>query len=433
MKSADLVVVNCEQLLACRGRIPKRVDALQDVGVLEKACIASHKGRIVFVGEEKRFKEEVRLEENSVCIDGTGLVALPGFVDSHTHLPFAGTREEEFVLRLQGYSYQQLAEKGLGIQTTVKETRRASKKELLSLSLTRLGRMLLLGTTTAEAKSGYGLNLEDEIKQLETLQELQRIHPIDIVPTFMGAHEIPEEYKSRKNDYIKLLSDKILPEVKEKKLAEFFDVFCEEGVFSLEESKKLVRAAKEAGFKIKIHADEFSPLGGAELAAEEEATSADHLINITEQGIKKLAESQTAATLLPAVSFFLMLEKKAPARKLIEKGAIVSLATDFNPGSSMTESMLFVLQLAVFTMKMSIEEAINAATANGAYALGRHEQVGSLEVGKKMDVTLWDVHNYPTLVYHLGINPLKHVIKNGKIVVKDGKIVVKEGEVLSDN
>lgn len=429
MKSADLAVVNCEQLLTCRGQIPKRTVALQDVGLLEKACIASFKGKIIFLGEEKKFKKEVRLEEDGIYIDGTGLVALPGFVDSHTHLPFAGTREEEFVLRIKGYSYQELAKKGLGIQTTVKATRQASKKELLSLSLNRLDNMLLLGTTTAEAKSGYGLNLEDEIKQLEALGELRKRHPIDIVPTFMGAHEIPEEYRSRKNDYIELLIHKILPEVKEKNLAEFFDVFCEEAVFSLDETRKLVGAAKAAGFKIKIHADEFSPLGGAKLAAEEEATSADHLINITEEGIQELAKSQTAATLLPAVSFFLMHEKKAPARKLIEEGAIVALATDFNPGSSMTESMLFVLQLAVFTLKMSIEEAINAATANAAYALTKHGEVGSLEVGKKMDVVLWDVPNYPTLVYHLGINPLKHVIKNGTIAVKDGTIVVQERKI----
>ncbi len=429
MKSADLAVVNCEQLLTCRGQIPKRAGALQDVGLLEKACIASFKGKIIFLGEEKKFKKEVRLEEDGIYIDGTGLVALPGFVDSHTHLPFAGTREEEFVLRLKGYSYQELAKKGLGIQTTVKATRQASKKDLLSLSLNRLDNMLLLGTTTTEAKSGYGLNLKDEIKQLETLEELRKLHPIDIVPTFMGAHEIPEEYRSRKNDYIELLIHKILPEVKEKNLAEFFDVFCEEGVFSLDETRKLVRAAKAAGFKIKIHADEFSPLGGAKLAAEEEATSADHLTNITEEGIQELAKSQTVATLLPAVSFFLMHEKKAPARKLIEEGAIVALATDFNPGTSMTESMLFVLQLAVLTLKMSIEEAINAATANAVYALAKHEEVGSLEVGKKMDVVLWDVPNYPTLVYHLGINPLKHVIKNGKIVARDGNIVVQEGKV----
>ena len=423
MKSADCVVKNCSQLLTCEGRIPKRKEALQEVGLLEKGCIASFKGRIVFIGEKKRFKEEVLLEENCIQIDGTGLVGLPGFVDSHTHLPFAGTREEEFVLRLKGYSYQQLAEKGLGIQTTVKSTRQASQKELLSLCLSRLDRMLFLGTTTVEAKSGYGLNLNDEIKQLETLQEANRLHPVDIVPTFMGAHEIPEEYKARKSDYIELLIQTILPEVKEKKLAEFFDVFCEEGVFSIEETRKLVRAAKEAGLKIKIHADEFSPLGGAQLAAEENASSADHLINITEEGIQKLSSSQTAAILLPAVSFFLMHEKKAPARKLLEEGAIVALATDFNPGSSMTESMLFVLQLAVFTIKMSIEEAINAATANSSYALARHEDVGSLEVGKKMDLVLWNVPNYPTLVYHLGINPIKHVLKNGKLVVRDGKIL----------
>jgi imidazolonepropionase len=422
MKSADLAVLGCEQLVSCRGPIPKRKGALQDVGVIEKGCIASHQGIIVFIGDEKNFNEEVRLEESGVSIDGNGLVGLPGFVDPHTHLPFAGTREQEFVLRLEGHTYQQLAEKGLGIQTTVNATRQASKQELLSLCLSRLDRMILYGTTTVEGKSGYGLNFDDEIKQLEALREADRLHPIDIVSTFMGAHEVPQEYRSKKDDYIDLLIGHILPEVKEKNLAEFFDVFCEEGVYSVEETRQLLRAAKEAGLKIKIHADEFSPLGGAQLAAEEGASSADHLINITEEGIRKLAQSQTAATLLPAVSFFLMLDKKAPVRKLIEEGAIVALATDFNPGSSMTESMLFVLQLAVFTLNMSIEEAINASTANAAYSLDRHEDVGSLEVSKKMDLVLYDAPNYPTIVYHLGINPVKHVIKNGKLAVKDGKI-----------
>lgn len=423
MKSADLAVLGCEQLITCRGRIPKRKEALQDIGVLDKGCIASSKGKIVFIGDEKNFNREFRLEKNSVQLDGSSLVGLPGFIDPHTHLPFAGTREEEFVLRLQGYSYQQLAERGLGIQTTVKATRKASRKELVSLCLSRLDRMLLYGTTTVEGKSGYGLNLEDEIKQLEAMREADALHPVDIVPTFMGAHEVPPEYTARKKDYIDFLIDTILPQVKEKKLAEFFDVFCEKGVYSIEETRKLVRAAKEAGLKVRIHADEFSPLGGAELAAEENASSADHLINIPEHGIPKIAQSQTAAILLPAVSFFLMLEKKAPARRLIEEGAIVALATDFNPGSSMTESMLFVLRLAVFTLKMSIEEAIHAVTANAAYALERHKEVGSLEVGKKMDLVLYEVPNYPTIVYHLGINPIKHVIKNGKLVVKDGLIL----------
>ena len=423
MKSADLAVLGCEQLVTCGGPIPKKKDALQDVAVIEKGCIASHQGRIVFIGDEKSYTKEVRLEDNGVCIEGSRLVGLPGFVDPHTHLPFAGTREQEFVLRLKGATYQQLAEKGMGIQTTVKATREATKEELVSLCLPRLDRMLLHGTTTVEGKSGYGLNFEDEIKQLEALQEADGLHPVDVISTFMGAHEIPPEYKTRKNTYIDLLIDKILPEVKKDNLAEFFDVFCEEGVYSIEETRKLVRAAKEAGFKIKIHADEFSPLGGAQLAAEEGASSADHLINITDEGIQKLAQSQTAAILLPAVSFFLMLEKRAPVRKLIEKETIVALATDFNPGSSMTESMLFVLQLAVFTLKMSVEEAINAATANAAFALARHEDVGSLEPGKKMDLVLYDAPNYPSIVYHLGINPIQHVIKDGKLVVKDGQIL----------
>jgi len=267
------------------------------------------------------------------------------------------------------------------------------------------------------------LSLEDEIKQLEVLKELRNLHPVDVIPTFMGAHEVPPEYKERKDDYIELLVKKILPRVREKNLAEFFDVFCEKGVFSLEETRKLVQAAKKAALKIKIHADEFVSLGGAQLAAEEGATSTEHLINISDKGIKKLARSSTAAVLLPGVSFFLMLEKKAPARRLIDEGAVVALATDFNPGSSMTENMLFVLQLGVFTLRMSIEEAINAATANAAYAVDRHQETGSLEVGKKMDLILCEAPNYPTLVYHLGINPIKHVIKSGKLVVKDGKIV----------
>jgi len=423
MKSADLAVASCEQLLTCRGPIPKRKEALAEVGLLKKGCIASYKGKIVFVGDEKEFCREVQLEKNGLCLEGKGLVGLPGFVDSHTHLPFAGTREEEFVLRLKGYTYQQLSEKGLGIQTTVKATRAASKKELLSFCLSRLDRMLILGTTTVEAKSGYGLSLEDEIKQLEVLKELRNLHPVDVIPTFMGAHEVPPEYKERRSDYIELLVKKILPRVREKNLAEFFDIFCEKGVFSLEETRKLVQAAKKAALKIKIHADEFVSLGGAQLAAEEGATSAEHLINISDEGIKKLARSSTAAVLLPGVSFFLMLEKKAPARRLIDEGAVVALATDFNPGSSMTENMLFVLQLGVFTLKMSIEEAINAATANAAYAVDRHQETGSLEVGKKMDLILCEAPNYPTLVYRLGINPIKHVIKNGKLVVKDGKIV----------
>ncbi len=420
MTSADLVVAGCRQLLTCRGPHPKRGPALRDLGIVDNGWIASKDGIIVFAGTEDAFNKNVKPEKDSEWIDGRGMVALPGFVDSHTHLPFAGDRAGEFKLRLEGWSYRQLAERGMGIQTTVKATRAATKAELVALARGRLDRMLLTGTTTVEAKSGYGLNVEDEIKQLEALREL-RDHPIDIVPTFMGAHEIPPEFGSRREEYISLLVQTMIPEVSRRGLAEFFDVFCEEGVFSLEDTRILIGAAKAAGLKVKVHADEFVSLGGAELASAAGATSAEHLINISNRGIEEIARSGTAAVCLPGVSFFLMMEKKAPVRSLIEAGAVVALATDFNPGSSMLCSMLFVLQLGVFTLGMGIEEAINACTVNGAYATGRHHSVGSLEPGKKMDLLLCDVEDYVSLVYELGFNPIRLVLKSGKIVVSNGK------------
>ncbi len=423
MTQADLVIADCRQLLTCGGGLPKRKDALGDVGLIENSWIASRGGRIVYIGQGENARAEIELSKGGVQIDGRGLVGLPGFIDSHTHLPFAGSREEEFALRIKGHTYQQLAEAGMGIRSTVRATRQISKDELKSLCLKRLDQMLLHGTTTAEAKSGYGLNLEDEIKQLEVIHEVGLAHPLDLVPTFMGAHEVPEEFRSRKKDYIDLLIHKIIPEVRKKDLAGFFDVFCEKGVFSVEETERLAQAAQAAGFRLKIHADEFASLGGAELAAKLGAASADHLIAITKAGIQALAQSGTVATLLPGVSFFLMQEKKAPARRLIDEGAIVALASDFNPGSSMTESMLFVLQLGVYTLKMTVEEAVNAVTANPAYGLGLQDQVGSLEVGKRMDLILCEIPSYLFLAYHLGVNPIRYVIKNGVLVVKNGHLV----------
>jgi imidazolonepropionase len=281
--------------------------------------------------------------------------------------------------------------------------------------------MLLTGTTTVEAKSGYGLNVDDELKQLEVLRDLGPLHPMDIVPTFMGAHEIPPEFSFRRDEYINLLIQTLIPEVRRRGLAEFFDVFCEPGVFSLDESAALIRAARDAGFKVKVHADEFVTLGGAELAAGLGAVSAEHLIAISDEGIRKLAAAGTAAILLPGVSFFLMMDRRAPARRLIDAGAAVALATDFNPGSSHLSSMLFVLQLGVFTLGMGVEEAVNACTANAAYAVDRHREVGTLEPGKRMDLLLLDVSDYLSLVYRLGPNPVRHVLKNGKVVVKDGR------------
>jgi len=423
MTSADLIVAGCRELLTCVGPLPKRGRALAEVGLVENGWVASANGVIVYAGGEDGFLAEVKPEPGAVTIDGRGMVALPGFVDAHTHLPFAGDRAREFGLRVRGWTYQQLAERGMGILTTVKATRAASLDDLVALSLKRLDRMLLTGTTTVEAKSGYGLNLEDEMKQLEALRDAAALHPVDIVPTFMGAHEVPPEYRDKREDYIALLIDTVIPEIGRGGLAEFFDIFSEPGVFSTEETRRLVEAAKAAGFKIKIHADEFVSQGGAGLAAEVGAVSAEHLIAVSDEGIARLAASDTAAVLLPGVPFFLMMTKRAPARRLVDAGAAVALATDFNPGSSHLYAMPFILQLGVFTLGLTVEEAINACTGNAAYAIRRHQTVGSLEAGKKMDLVLCDVPDHVSLAYEAGRNPVRAVIKNGKVVVEDGRRV----------
>ncbi len=421
MTSADLVVAGCRELVTCAGPLPRRGPALREIGLVENGWVASSAGRIVYAGDEAGFRKAVEPGPGARVIDARGLVALPGFVDAHTHLPFAGDRAREFGLRVQGWTYQQLAERGMGILTTVKATRAAGRDDLVALTLARLDRMLLAGTTTVEAKSGYGLNLEDEAKQLEALRQAAARHPVDIVPTFMGAHEVPPEYRDKREDYVRLLIDEIVPEIGRRGLAEFFDVFCEPGVFSIEETRRLVGAARAAGFEIKVHADEFVSQGGAELAAAAGAVSAEHLIAITDEGIARLAASGTAAILLPGVSFFLMMAKRAPARKLVEAGAAVALASDFNPGSSHIFSMPFVLQLGVFTLGLTVEEAINACTGNAAYAIRRHGSVGSLEPGKKMDLLLCDVPDHVSLAYEAGRNPVRTVIKNGTVVVEDGR------------
>jgi imidazolonepropionase len=423
VRSADLVVAGCRELVTCAGPLPKRGRDMRQVGLVENGWVASSKGVIVFAGNEDDFHSQVSPEPDAATVEGRGLLAMPGFIDAHTHLPFAGDRAREFGLRIQGWTYQQLAERGMGIQTTVKATRAASLDDLLALSLKRLDRMLLTGTTTVEAKSGYGLNLDDETKQLEALRDAAALHPVEIVPTFMGAHDIPPEYRDRRDEYVRLLIDSLMPEVRQRGLAEFFDIFCEPSAFSLEETRTLVAAAKAAGFKIKVHADEFVALGGAELAAETGAASAEHLIAVSDEGIARLAASDTAAVLLPGVSFFLMMDKRAPARRLIDAGAAVALASDFNPGSSHICSMPFVLQLGVFTLGLTVEEAINACTGNAAYAVGRHATVGSLEPGKKMDLLLCDVPDHVSLAYEAGRNPVRTVIKNGQVVVEDGRRV----------
>jgi imidazolonepropionase len=400
-----------------------RGEALGNLRVSRRVWLAAAGENIVFIGHEAEFNAQCRLSEDALVIDGSGFVVMPGFVDPHSHLPFAGTRQDEFREKLVGVSYQEIAARGGGIRGSVRRTREIDAQGLVRQCEKRLDRILLAGTTTLEAKSGYGLDLSTELKQLEVIEALGAIHPVDLVPTFMGAHEVPDEYRGRNDEFLVLMADQVMPEVRRRGLAQFCDIFCEEGYFSYEEAERYLSKAQAAGFKLKVHADEFVSNGAAELAARLGAQSAEHLIAISDKEIEQLSASPTAAVLLPGVSFFLKMDRYAPARKLIESNAIVALGTDFNPGSSMVSSQLFIMQLGIFKLGMTIEEAFNAVTINSAYAVDRHQRVGSLAVGKKMDLLLLDIPDYSYMAYHLGINPVHTVIKSGEVVVRDGQVV----------
>jgi imidazolonepropionase len=352
-------------------------------------------------------------------IDATGKVVLPGFIDSHTHLIFAGERADEFEQRLQGLTYQEITARGGGIQSTVAHVRRSSRDRLVVLARPRLRRLLQMGVTTVEVKSGYGLTLADELKCLEAVAELNSEGPVELVPTFLGAHAVPAEYRTDRDGYVRLVCDTMLPEVARCRLAEFCDVFCETGVFSVEESRRILTRARDLGLRLKIHADELTPLGGAELAAEVGAASADHLLCISDAGIKALAESSTVATLLPGTAFFLGLDY-APARRLIDGGAAVALATDCNPGTCMTENLPLVGSMACTQMGMLPGEVLTALTLNAAAALGRGDRLGSLAVGKQADLILCDVADYRHLFYHFGVNHVGTVLKRGRLAHPPG-------------
>jgi imidazolonepropionase len=394
------------------GEPVKRGREMRDLAVTNDGAVVLRDERIDWVGPTSALRP---VPQDAQVIDASGKTVLPGLVDSHTHLIFAGTREDEFEQRLQGVSYQEIAAHG-GINATVRRVRAASRDDLKELARRRLDRMLALGVTTVEVKSGYGLSLEDELKCLEAIAELRREHPCDLVPTFLGAHEVPAEYRHDRAAYLRLVIERMLPEVAGRRLAEFCDVFCEQGVFSVAESEQVLHAAAEHGLKLKIHADEFSPLGGAELAARLRATSADHLLHITERGLDALAEAGTVATLLPGTAFFLGLPY-GPARRLIDHGLPVALATDCNPGSCMTENLPLVGAIACTQMKMLPAEMVTALTLNAAAALGRSRQVGSIEVGKQADLVIFDVPSYKLLPYHFGVNHVWKVIKAGRVVV----------------
>lgn len=399
---------------------------MEDLGIITHGGLVIEEGRFTFVGpddEAQRYVQERAKEKKDVkVIDASGRVVTPGLIDPHTHLVFAGSREYEMEMRLKGASYIEILQQGGGILRTAEQTRAASEEELTKQAKERLDRFLLHGVTTVEAKSGYGLTVADEMKQLRAARMLNRNHPIDIVSTFMGAHCVPKEYKHDPEAYVRLVTDVMIPLAAKEGLAEFCDVFCEQGVFTLEQSERILRTGQQAGLRAKIHADEIEPFGGAELAAKVGAVTADHLLKASDTGIRKLAEAGVIAVLLPGTAFFLMAEP-AKARRMIEAGVPVALSTDRNPGSSPTESLQLIMNLACLTMRMTPAEVLTAVTINAAHAVGRADRIGSIEIGKQADLVLFNAPNYIYLQYHYGINLVDTVIKNGVVVVNKGVIL----------
>lgn len=418
---ADLILKNIGKLVTMQGSSPFRVkEEMNNVQIIENAYIAVKNGKILAIGVGDIFGNMV--DPNTQIHDAEGLLVTPGFIDSHTHLVHGGSRENEFAMKLNGVPYIEILNKGGGILSTVKSTKQASEKELYNKAKKSLDRMLEFGVTTVEEKSGYGLELNTEIKQLEVARALDQNHPIDLVHTFLGAHAVPVEYKQNHKEYIDILVNKMMPKIKDLGLAEFCDVFCEEGVFTIEESEYILQKAKEMGYKLKIHADEIESLGGAELAAKLSCVSADHLMAASDEGIKMMAENKVVANILPATSFNLNKEY-ANCRKMIDMGAIVSLSSDYNPGSCPSENLQFVMQLGCLHLKMTPNEVLTAVTINAAYAIDRANEIGSLDVGKNADFVVFDAPNIEYLMYHFGINHTKKVYKNGKLVVDDKVIV----------
>ncbi|MBK5444572.1 imidazolonepropionase [Peribacillus butanolivorans] len=415
-------IKRASQVVTVKGgsKEPKRGQAMSDIGIIENGSVIIEGGTITFVGSDVEAEQYISTIDGKVStIDASGKVLTPGLIDPHTHLVFAGSREKELEMRLNGAKYIDILKAGGGILQTTTSTREASEEQLIEESLKRLNRFLQYGVTTVESKSGYGLTLEDELKQLRATKRLNEQHPIDLVSTFMGAHAIPVDYKENPDEFVRLVIEEMIPKVAEENLAEFCDVFCEEGVFTIEQSERILEAGKNFGLKPKIHADEIVQFGGAELAAKVGAVSADHLLQASTEGIKQMAESGVIAVLLPGTAFFLM-EKPADARKMIESGVPVALSTDRNPGSSPTESLPFVMNLACLTMKMTPAEVLTACTINAAHAIGRADQIGSIEVGKKADLVLFDAPNYQTLQYNYAVNLVDTVLKSGKVIVEGG-------------
>jgi imidazolonepropionase len=417
-KDCDLLIRNIGQLLTLSGDTPKRGIEMSNLTIVENAAVASKNGRIISVGEENEVLREINLLDNAKEINVDNKIVTPGLIDCHTHLVFSGSREEEFYLRIKSEDYLKILGRGGGILSTVDTVRKTSFKDLYNNGKKILNDMLSFGTTTVEIKSGYGLSTEDEVKILKVIKRLNEEHPIDIVPTFLGAHAFPKEYKNKEEDYVNLIIEEMLPIVKEKNLSKFCDVFCGRGVFNLEQSERILDAAKDLEFKLKIHADQLSYDGGAKLASKMDTISASHLEYISDEGIANMKQKGIIAELLPGSVFFMGKNKYAPARKMINNDVPLTLATNYNPGTCTIKSLPIIMTLACIYMGMNAEEVITATTINAACALDLQNDAGSLEVGKKSDMVIWGVNNYKQIPYFLGLNLVEKVIKDGKTVFK---------------
>jgi imidazolonepropionase len=408
------VLRHCRQLFTCAGPAPRRGSAQRDIAVIPDGTIAWDGNRIVFAGPDANLPRDLAAASTATAIDGSSWSVVPGFVDAHTHAIFAGDRRDELRRRLAGATYAEIAAAGGGIVSTVRATRAASEADLVALTRTRLDAMLACGTTTAEIKSGYGLTLESELKMLRAVRALDAGHPIDLVPTFMGAHEIPIEHRGSRDRYVDEIVDDMIPAVASERLAEWCDVFCETGVFTPEESRRILDAGSRHGLKPRIHADELGPSGGSQVAAQTGARSADHLIFVPANGIAAMADAGVVATLLPNAAFYLKLGRFAPARALIDAGVAVAIATDVNPGGGFSPSMPFAMTLGCFAMGLTFEEALAAATINAAYSVDRADIAGSLEPGKRMDAVV--VHGDAIDLIRVGAASIAGVVKNGALV-----------------
>jgi imidazolonepropionase len=415
MSPADVLIDDADLVVTCAGPAPRAGAGQSEIAAIPRASVAGWRGRIVAVGPAGMVARSIQLEAGATVIDGRGRTVLPGFVDPHTHAVYAGDRRDELARRLGGASYAEIAADGGGIVRTVTATRAASVDELVAAARPRLADALAQGTTTCEVKSGYGLETDAELRMLEAIRVLATSQPIELSPTFMGAHEVPVEYRGRREDYIRLVVDEMLPAVAAGGLAEWNDVFCEQGVFTPDESRRILEAGRRHGLAPRIHADELAASGGSFVAAEVGAASADHLIFTEPAAADAMARAGVVATLLPAAAFFLKLGRYAPARMFVERGVPVALATDMNPGGGFTPSMPFVIALACFGMGLTLEEAIVGATANAAAALGRQDRIGSLERGKQFDAVVLD-------------GPIADLVRVGAPVIH---LVLKHGAVVA--